>query len=187
MCRRPRARTVAFQSVSTVHCLGTARANHLQGCLLPTDASLKKKGRGSFEEFERVIDASKIIALKWYDNRAVTTLSTFAGAQPVTSADRCERTQKKTVQVDCPSAVSIYNKSMGGVDQLDALIAFYRIHTRSSKSYLKIFLHFVDMAVVVSWLLYRRDCFTGCSCQAADGPPQVQILHHHMSEAGHRH
>lgn len=39
---------------------------------------------------------------------------------------------------------------MGGVNQLDALIAFYSIH--------KIFFHFVDMVIVVSWLLYRRDC-----------------------------
>ncbi|KAL3210992.1 hypothetical protein MRX96_008499 [Rhipicephalus microplus] len=119
-----------FSSLSKkdVHCLGTVRANRLQGCPLPSDASLKKKGRGSFEEFETVVDATKLIALKWYDNRAVTTLSTFAGAEPVTSVGRWERSKKMTVQVECPSAVSIYNKFMGGVDQLDALIAYYRIH-----------------------------------------------------------
>lgn len=50
---------------------------------------------------------------------------------------------------NCPISVSIY-KSMGGVNQLDAVIAFYSIH--------KIFFHFVDMVIVVSWLLYRRDC-----------------------------
>lgn len=66
--------------------------------------------------------------------------------------------QKKIVQVDCPSAASIYNKSMGRIDQPDALIAFYRIHIRSRKFYLKIFFHFVDMVIVASWLLYRRDC-----------------------------
>lgn len=149
-----------FSSLSKkdVHCLGTVRANRLQGCPLPSDASLKKKGRGSFEEFETVVDATKLIALKWYDNRAVTTLSTFAGAEPVTSVGRWERSKKMTVQVECPSAVSIYNKFMGGVDQLDALIAYYRIHVRSKKFYLKIFFHFVDMVVVVAWLLYRRDC-----------------------------
>ncbi|KAH8022767.1 hypothetical protein HPB51_005065 [Rhipicephalus microplus] len=149
-----------FSSLSKkdVHCLGTVRANRLQGCPLPSDASLKKKGRGSFEEFETVVDATKLIALKWYDNRAATTLSTFAGAETVTSVGRWERSKKMTVHVECPSAVSIYNKFMGGVDQLDALIAYYRIHVRSKKFYLKIFFNFVDMVVVVAWLLYRRDC-----------------------------
>lgn len=141
-----------------VHCLGTARANRLQGCPLPSDADLKKKGRGTFEEFETVIDGQKIIIVRWYDNRAVTTASTFAGVQPVASVDRWERTQKRIVQVDCPSSVRTYNKHMGGVDQNDALIAFYRIHIRSKKFYFKIFFHFIDMVIVVSWLLYRRDC-----------------------------
>lgn len=50
---------------------------------------------------------------------------------------------------NCPISVSIY-ESIGGVNQFDALIAFYSIH--------KIFFHFVDMVIVVSWLLYRRDC-----------------------------
>ncbi|KAL3213306.1 hypothetical protein MRX96_051731 [Rhipicephalus microplus] len=61
-------------------------------CLLMQASS--KKGRGSFEEFETVVDATKIIALKWYDNRAVTTLSMFAGAEPVTSVGRWERSKK---------------------------------------------------------------------------------------------
>lgn len=148
-----------FSSLSKndVHCLGTVRANQLQGCPLPSVASLKKKGRGSFEEFETVVDATKLIALKWYGNRAVTTLSTFAGAEPITSVGRWEHSKKMTLQVDCPSAVSIYNKFMGSVDQLDALTAYYRIHIRSKKFYLKIFFHFIDMVVVVAWLLYRRD------------------------------
>lgn len=47
---------------------------------------------------------------------------------------------------------------MGGVDALDALIAYYRIHIRSKKYYHRFFFHFVDMVVVNGWLLYRRDC-----------------------------
>lgn len=47
---------------------------------------------------------------------------------------------------------------MGGVEALDALIAYYRIHIRSKKYYHKFFFHFVDMVIVNSWLLYRRNC-----------------------------
>ncbi|KAH9375636.1 hypothetical protein HPB48_005541 [Haemaphysalis longicornis] len=80
----------------------------------------------------------------------------------VTSVDRWESTQRKTVQVDCSTVVSSYNKSLGGVEQLDTLIAFFRIHIMSTSFSLKIFFHFVDMVDVVSWVLYRRDCASLC-------------------------
>ena len=47
---------------------------------------------------------------------------------------------------------------MGGVDALDALVACYRITLRSKKYYLRFFFHFIDVAVVNGWLLYRRSC-----------------------------
>lgn len=62
------------------------------------------------------------------------------------------------MSVECPSIISLYNKFMGGVDALDAMIANYRIHIRSKKYYHRLFFHFVDMAIVNSWLLYWRDC-----------------------------
>ena len=60
--------------------------------------------------------------------------------------------------VECPSVVTTYNKFMGGVDLLDGLIALYRTKIRSKKWYLRLVFHFFDLLVVVSWLLYRRDC-----------------------------
>ncbi|KAG0437065.1 hypothetical protein HPB47_017619 [Ixodes persulcatus] len=141
-----------------VHCLGTVRSNRLQGCPLSNDASLKKEGRGAYEEFESSIDDQKLIVVKWYDNRAVTMASTFAGVQPVVPVERWDRSQKKTVNTDSPCAVQTYNKFMGGVDLNDCLIAHYRIHIKSKKFYLKLFFHFIDLVIVVCWLLYRRDC-----------------------------
>ncbi|XP_040073998.1 piggyBac transposable element-derived protein 2-like [Ixodes scapularis] len=122
-----------------IYALGTVRANRLQGCKMATDTELRKRGRGSAEEYEAVVDNQKVIVVKWYDNRSVTTASTFAGAQPVTTVMRWDRREKKSVQVECPSAVVTYNKYMGGVDLLDALIAYYRIQLRSKKVYLKLF------------------------------------------------
>jgi len=52
----------------------------------------------------------------------------------------------------------IYNKFMGGVDLMDSLIAFYRLNIRYKKWYHRIFFHFLDNAVVISWLLCRKDC-----------------------------
>src|SRR5215469_2840803 len=52
----------------------------------------------------------------------------------------------------------IYNTFMGGVELMESLIALYRINIRSKKWYHRIFYHFLDVAVVNSWLLYRKDC-----------------------------
>lgn len=57
-----------------------------------------------------------------------------------------------------PNIVGLYNKFIGGVDALDALIAYYRIHIRLRKYYHRLFSHFVNMIIVNSWLLYCRDC-----------------------------
>ncbi|CAK6983053.1 piggyBac transposable element-derived protein 2-like isoform X1, partial [Scomber scombrus] len=138
--------------------LGTVQQNRLQGCNFSTDAEMKKKGRGALEEKQAVIDNVEIRAVKWFDNRGVIVASTFASAQPVSTVERWDRKLKKKVSVECPSIISLYNKFMGGVDALDALIAYYRIHIRSKKYYHRFFFHFVDMVIVNSWLLYRRDC-----------------------------
>lgn len=46
---------------------------------------------------------------------------------------------------------------MGGVDKMDFLLSLYRIFIRSKKWTLKIFDHFIDLAVCNSWLEYRMD------------------------------
>ncbi|XP_030579753.1 piggyBac transposable element-derived protein 3-like [Archocentrus centrarchus] len=138
--------------------LGTVRQNRLRDCSFSKDETLKKKGRGTFEEQQAVIDSVEVRAVKWFDNRGVIVASTFASAQPVSFTERSDRKQKRKVSVQCPSIITLYNKFMGGVDALDALIAYYRIHIRSKKYYHRFFFHFVDMVVVNYWLLYRRDC-----------------------------
>ncbi|KAF0706038.1 Uncharacterized protein FWK35_00033631 [Aphis craccivora] len=47
---------------------------------------------------------------------------------------------------------------MGGVDLHDMLVEIYRIDIRSKRFYLRIIFHLIDMAVVNSWILYRRHC-----------------------------
>lgn len=135
--------------------LGTVRQCRLRGCSFSADAEMKK-GRGTLEEQQVVVDNVEIRAVKWFDNRGVIVASTFA--QPVSNIERWDQNLKQKVTVECPSIISLYNKFMGGVDALDALIAYYRIHIRSKKYYHRLFFHFVDIVIVNSWLLYRRDC-----------------------------
>ncbi|XP_028676169.1 piggyBac transposable element-derived protein 3-like [Erpetoichthys calabaricus] len=138
--------------------LGTVQQSRLQGCSFSIDTDMKKKGRGTFEEKKVVVVNVEIRALKWFDNRGVIVARTFASAQPVSNVERWDRKSKKKVSIECPNIISLYNKFMGRVDALDALIAYYRIHIRSKKYYHRFFFHFVDMVIVNRWLLYRRDC-----------------------------
>ena len=50
-----------------------------------------------------------------------------------------------------------YNKCMGGVDLLDSLIGLYQTKIHSKKV-----LPYLDVTVVTSWLLYKRDCKEFC-------------------------
>ena len=53
--------------------------------------------------------------------------------------------------------INKYNQSMGGVDLHDRMVSFYPIAIRSNKWTIRLFFHFIDMALVNSWLEYRRD------------------------------
>lgn len=141
-----------------IHCLGTVRSNRLPGSSMMPDADLKRSGRGSFQEKTAYVGDTQLHAVKWFDNRPVTLLSSYVGAHPVSHVDKWHRGQKKTIKVPCPAAVSTYNQHKGGVDLLDSLIALYRTNIRSKKWYHRLVFHFIDMAVVTCWLIYRRNC-----------------------------
>ena len=59
--------------------------------------------------------------------------------------------------VACPKMESMYNKRMGGVDLDYMLIVFYRIQCKTTRWYVKIFWHVVDIAKVNAWILYKRE------------------------------
>ncbi|KAM4550617.1 piggyBac transposable element-derived protein 2-like isoform 1-T1 [Fundulus diaphanus] len=138
--------------------LGTVEQSGLQGCSFSTDPEMKKKGIGAFEEKRAAIDSLEIRAVKWFDYRGMIVASTFASAQPVSNIQKWDRKLKQKVSVECPSIISLHNKFVAGVDALDALITSHRIQIRSKKYYQRLFFHFVDVVIVNSWLLYRRDC-----------------------------
>ena len=126
--------------------------------MLKTDADLKKSGRGSHQERSTKVDEVSLRAIKWYDNRGVTFLTSFASANPLHTVRRWDRSTKEYKEIKRPSVVLLYNKFMGGVDLLDSLIALYRTKIRSKKWYHRFIFHFNDLIIVQAWLLYRRDC-----------------------------
>ena len=102
------------------------------------------------------MDDIHISSTRWYDNKAVTLLSTFTASEPVSEVYRWNRQNSCYQNVPCPHVVSVYNKHMGGVDLIDSLIGLYCIKIRSKKWYHRLFFHLLDMTIVNAWLLYRR-------------------------------
>uniref|UniRef100_A0A3Q2EIN5 PiggyBac transposable element-derived protein domain-containing protein n=1 Tax=Cyprinodon variegatus TaxID=28743 RepID=A0A3Q2EIN5_CYPVA len=94
-----------------IHYVGTARQVRLPNCNLEDEKSLKKKGRGRYDV--RVEGNHNICAVKWYDNRAVTLLSSFAGPEPVQKIQRWDKANRTYIEVERPYIVGAYNKYMG--------------------------------------------------------------------------
>ena len=128
------------------HYVGKARQGRLPNCNLEDKKSLKKKGRGSYDV--RVEGNHNICAVKWYDNRAVTLVSSFAGTESVQKVQRWDKAARTYTGVDRPYIVGAYNKYMGGVDLLDSWTAKYKFPIKSCRWYMYIFWHTIILTVV---------------------------------------
>ena len=62
--------------------------------------------------------------------------------------NRRDDKSKTYIDIDYPTAVEGYNKSMGGVDLADMLIVLYRTTIKSKSWYLKFLFYCVDIAKV---------------------------------------
>lgn len=133
----------------------TIRPNRTERCPLKTEAELKKVGRGATDCM--VSRDGTVVVTRWLDNRAVNLASNYLSCEPEDTARRWSKAEKRYIDVKRPAVVREYNKSMGGVDKMDFLVALYRTFIRSRKWTLRVMFHFVNMAVANAWLEYRRD------------------------------
>ena len=118
---------------------------------------MKKEGRGTIAIKTCKYDSVKLCAIKWFDNWAVSNLTTYEAGEPLSQVRRWYRKGQKELSVECPSAVAIYNKSIGVVNLLDGLLSYYRILVHSKKWYHCLIWQFLDVSVVQAWLLHRKD------------------------------
>ena len=139
--------------------VGTVKQNTLGKPLkskLLSEKDLNKSGRGSYDY--RVESNTNIICLRWLDTKAVTLMSNYSGVDPLDTARRWDKSKMYYTQVDRPCIIKEYNTYMGGVDMMDSHIAKCKPTLRSRRWYMILFWHFVSLAVINAWLLYRRDC-----------------------------
>lgn len=126
--------------------VGTIRTPRLKNCPLKCEKDLKKEGRGAIDY--RVEVNRDIVAVRWFDNKAVTLVSSFVAVDPIEEISRYDRSARKKISVKQPGIVRVYNQFMGGVDKLDMVCSLYKQTIRSRRWYIYIWLHSITISVV---------------------------------------
>ncbi|KAL3223624.1 hypothetical protein MRX96_027297 [Rhipicephalus microplus] len=102
-----------------------------------SENQLKRSGRGSSDSL--VSKDGKIVVTRWLDNRVVNMASNFIDVEKEETAQRWSKVDKCFIDVKRPDVVGAYNRSTGGVDKTDFLVALYRTTIRSRKNSFKDF------------------------------------------------
>ena len=87
-----------------------------------------------------------------------SVLSSFCAANPETEVQRFDRRTRSYMAVPAPDCITVYNKHMGYVDEINSYLGRYLISTHvRNRAYLKIFFNFVNIVATNCWIQYRRD------------------------------
>ncbi|KAG5881356.1 hypothetical protein JTB14_037098 [Gonioctena quinquepunctata] len=92
-----------------------------------------------------------VTSVKWKDNRAILMSSNCTDGDQTSTIPRWDKKSKAFLQVTAPEIVLNYNKNMGREDVLDQLLEYYRTFQKTRKWTVKVFIYFIDLAVVNAW------------------------------------
>ena len=113
-----------------------------------------KSGIGSRGSSEYRQDGNLLVTM-WQDTKTVSVLSTNCQPNAETTVSRRQKNGSR-VDVQCPESIRLYNQFMSGVDENDQLRGYYAVRTKSTKCYKYIFWFLFDVAIVNSFILYKR-------------------------------
>jgi hypothetical protein len=134
---------------------GTIRQDRVKGSPPITSVDkFRKKERGHHETVV-LADKSQIVT-RWNDNAPVTLISSCHGDQPLGTAKRYNRKEKKYLDIPQPFVVNQYNKFMLGVDRFDQNNNHVRISVGGKKWYWPVVTWLVDTGVHNAWQLHRK-------------------------------
>ncbi|CAK1596317.1 unnamed protein product [Parnassius mnemosyne] len=153
-----------------IHSLGSVQQNRLPNCRLPDKKEYMKANvsRGAYQEKITHYDGVDFSATAWKDNKVVTLLSTYVGAEPATTVGRYDKKTKQNIDIPCPKIVEEYNITHGG-SGLDGQLPGTLSHTHKEPKMVHAPLfHLLDLAVINSWVLLKKNC-------TAKGIPEKQL------------
>ena len=131
---------------------GTMRVNRLHGIPLPTKKEAQKMARGEY----KAVYTQDMCVLVWKDSVPVFMCSNCTNIVPLCQCRRYSSKEGKYVSVPQPLLVDTYNQFMGGVDELDASVKCYAIHTRIKKWYFPLYTWFLNVSMVQAWRTFRE-------------------------------
>ena len=162
ICHNPCQHTLTFDNFFTSYQLmeelthmgfratGTVKDNRTNRCPL-NSKEMKKKEKGTMDWR----GDGQLLICQWNDNAVVKVCSNHLPVHPTTKVKRWIKKDKRFREVQQPYMITQYNRSMGGVDTLDRLLASYRPVLRSKKWYLNLFSNALNLAVVASWRVHQ--------------------------------
>lgn len=128
---------------------GTVNSNRK---FLPQLKEDKRLERG---EHDYRVSEENVALLKWKDKRSVFMLTNYIDPTQAGLVTRRERNGELN-EINCPEAVIQYNRCMNYVDKFDQLKSTYAIDRKSHKWWHRIFFHFLDCAIINSYILYKE-------------------------------
>ena len=110
----------------------------------------------------------------WKDNKAVYCASNYVTGDLTDRCKRYDRSAKKSVHVLVPDQVRHYNTTMGGVDQLDQMVALYRSPVRIKKWWFSFYTWSLHVLAVNAWRLKskhrgEKEPYLGFLCELVTG------------------
>lgn len=133
---------------------GTYRQNRVGVPKTLENALTAGAPRGSI----RWIREGELLFVKWMDTREVSILTTV---HPVFTGETVMRWQNEDgvynrVPIPRPTAVTEYNKYMGGVDTSDQMLGTASVHRKTKRWPTTVFQHMLDIAVTNSYIIHKE-------------------------------
>ncbi|KAF0694469.1 piggyBac transposable element-derived protein 4-like, partial [Aphis craccivora] len=127
------------------YCTGTLRNNRKNN---PKEVISKKLKTG---ETACKYTKDGVCIVKWKDKREVLAISSEFKNEMVEAQNKYGQSKLK------PLPISEYNKFMSGIDRQDQMMSYYPCERKTLRWYKKIAIHFLQIALLNSFLLYCKN------------------------------
>ena len=91
----------------------------------------------------------------WNDNEPVTVISIVHADLPLTTVKRWDSSFQNHIKINCQYCITKYNKYMGGLNSLDALVSIYWIDVHAKKRYWPHYINAADILESVAFTVFK--------------------------------